>query len=55
VWFEPFVFLVLLLATNEQTALDGEKSNRQATVGYAQKGAGAEQPTEQKVSSRRAL
>jgi hypothetical protein len=23
-WFEPFVFLSLLLATNEKTALDGE-------------------------------
>jgi hypothetical protein len=55
VWFEPFVFFVLLLATNEQTALDGEKSNRQAAVGYTQKGAGGEQPTERKRSSWRAL
>ena len=23
IWFEPFVFLALLLATNEKTALDG--------------------------------
>src|SRR5215204_3866612 len=55
VWFEPFVFFVLLLATNEQTALDGEESNRQAAVGYTQKGAGGEQPTERKRSSWRAL
>jgi len=55
VWFEPFIFVVLLLATNEQTALDGEKSTRQAAVGYAQKGAGGEQPTERKRSSWRAL
>jgi hypothetical protein len=55
VWFEPFVFFVLLLATNEQTALDGEKRYRQAAVGYTQKGAGGEQPTEQGVSSRRAF
>jgi hypothetical protein len=51
VWFEPFVFFVLLLATNERTALDGEKSNRQAAVGYTRKGAAAEQPTEQKESA----
>jgi hypothetical protein len=54
VWFEPFVFAALLIATNEQTALDGEKSNRQAAVGYTQKGAGGEQPTEQEESSWRA-
>src|SRR5215218_3388875 len=36
VWFEPFVFAALLLATNEKTALDGERSDRQAAVGYPQ-------------------
>ena len=55
VWFEPFIFVVLLLATNEQTALDGEESNRQAAVGYTQNGAGEEQPTERKESPWRAL
>jgi hypothetical protein len=55
VWFEPFIFVALLLATNEQTALDGEESNRRAAVGYTQKGAGGEQPTERKRSSWRAL
>jgi hypothetical protein len=24
-WFEPFVFVALLLATNEKTALDGDQ------------------------------
>jgi len=48
VWFEPFVFFVLLVATNEETALDGEKSNRQAAVDHTQKGAGGEQPTGRK-------
>lgn len=28
IWFEPFVFLSLLLATDEKTALDGESNNR---------------------------
>ncbi len=37
-WFEPFVFLALLLATNEKTALDGEsdrdgESDQQSVVG----------------------
>jgi hypothetical protein len=54
VWFAPFVFAALLLATNEQTALDGEKSNRQAAVDYTQKEAGGEQPTKQDESSWRA-
>jgi hypothetical protein len=26
-WFEPFVFLALLLATNEKTALDSSQSS----------------------------
>jgi hypothetical protein len=55
VWFEPFIFVALLLATNHKTALDGAKSNRQAAVGYAQKGADGEQPTERKRSSWSAL
>jgi hypothetical protein len=55
VWFEPFIFVALLLATNHKTALDGAGSERQAAVGYAQKGAGGEQPTERKRSSWRAL
>jgi Glycosyltransferase family 87 len=29
-WFEPFVFLALLLATNEKTALDGESDQQPA-------------------------
>jgi hypothetical protein len=36
VWFEPFVFLALLLATNEKTALDGEWSDQRAAVSYPQ-------------------
>jgi len=55
VWFEPFIFVALLLATNHKTALDGAGSERQATVGYAQKGAGGEQPTERMRSSWRVL
>jgi hypothetical protein len=55
VWFEPFIFVALLLATNHKTALDGARSERQAPVDYAQKGAGGEQPTERKRSSWRAL
>jgi hypothetical protein len=35
-WFEPFVFLALLVATNEKTALDGE-SYRQSAVSDHQK------------------
>jgi hypothetical protein len=35
-WFEPFVFLALLLATNEKTPLDGE-STQQAAAGDRQK------------------
>jgi hypothetical protein len=31
-WFEPFVFLSLLLATNEKTALDGESTQQSAAV-----------------------
>ena len=34
VWFKPFVFAALLLATNANTALDGERSDRQAVVGH---------------------
>ena len=34
IWFEPFVFVAFLLATNEKTALDGVRSDRQAVVGY---------------------
>jgi hypothetical protein len=34
-WFEPFVFLALLLATNEKTALDAE-SGQQSAVGDQQ-------------------
>jgi hypothetical protein len=36
IWFEPFVFLSLLLATNEKTALDGE-STQHSAVGDQQK------------------
>jgi hypothetical protein len=32
--FEPFVFAALLFATNANTALDGERSDRQAAVGH---------------------
>jgi hypothetical protein len=35
-WFEPFVFLSLLLATNEKTPLDGE-SGQPSVVGDQQK------------------
>jgi hypothetical protein len=55
VWFEPFIFVALLLATNEQTALDGARSERQAAVGDTQKGAGGEQPAERKNKAWRAL
>ena len=34
IWFEPFVFVALLLATNENTPLDGVRSDRQAAVGH---------------------
>jgi hypothetical protein len=44
-WFEPFVFFALLLATNEKTALDGEKSDQQAAAGYPQEETDREQPT----------
>jgi hypothetical protein len=40
VWFEPFVFAALLLATNANTALDGERSDRQAAVDHPQEGNG---------------
>jgi hypothetical protein len=30
-WFEPFVFLALLPATNEKTSLDGESSQQSVT------------------------
>jgi hypothetical protein len=51
-WFVPFVFLALLLATNEKTALDGEDSARQTTVvGYPQEQTDREQPTGRKESS----
>jgi len=52
IWFEPFVFVALLLATNENTALDGETSNRRAAVGYPQKGADGEHPTDKESSWR---
>ena len=55
VWFGPFVFVALLLATNEQTALDGEKSNRQAALGYPQEEADGEHPVDRKEDSWRAL
>ena len=51
VWFEPFVFLALLLATNEKTALDGEKSERWAAAGHSRKEANAEHPNDPKESS----
>jgi len=35
-WFEPFVFLALLPATNEKTSLDGE-STQQAAADDRQK------------------
>jgi len=50
VWFEPFVFLALLLATDEKTPLDGEKSNRRAAVGYTQEADG-EPPVDRQESS----
>jgi len=50
VWFEPFVFLALLLATDEKTPLDGEKNNRRAAVGYTQEADG-EPPVDRQESS----
>lgn len=47
VWFEPLVFLALPLARHQETALDGEKSDRQAAVGYPQEGQ-REYPTNRK-------
>jgi glycosyl transferase family 87 len=39
-WFEPFVFLALLTATNEKTALDGSPEDEgRSGVGTAQEGA----------------
>jgi hypothetical protein len=35
-WFEPFVFLSLLLATNEKTSLDAEKRDKPSVVGHQQ-------------------
>jgi hypothetical protein len=55
IWFEPFVFVALLLATNENTPLDGEKSNRPAAVDYPQKGADGEHPADREESSWRTL
>jgi hypothetical protein len=51
VWFEPFVFVALLLATNEKTALDGEKSERWAAAGRSRKEANGEHPNDRKESS----
>jgi hypothetical protein len=31
-WFEPFVFVALLAATNEKTALDGSQEDVQAAA-----------------------
>jgi hypothetical protein len=45
VWFEPFVFLALLLATNEKTALDGEKGYQRAAVGNSREEANREHST----------
>ena len=51
-WFAPFVFLALLLATNEKTALDGEDSDQQAAVvGYPQEEGDREQSTGRKGGS----
>src|SRR5215208_254981 len=55
IWFEPFVFVALLLATNENTPLDGEKSNRPAAVDYPQKGADGAHPADREESSWRTL
>jgi hypothetical protein len=51
VWFEPFAFGALLLATNEKTALDGEKSDQLAAVSYPQEKTNREHPTDRKESS----
>jgi hypothetical protein len=51
VWFEPFVFLALLLATNEMTALDGEKSGQRAAVSYPQEDTNREHPIDRKEGS----
>lgn len=50
VWFEPFIFLALLLATNEKTALDGEKSDQRAGVSYPQGEAKGEHPADKESS-----
>jgi hypothetical protein len=34
-WFEPFVFLSLLLATNEKTPLDGESAQQKTEADMA--------------------
>jgi hypothetical protein len=43
IWFEPFVFLALLLATNQKSPLDGE-SNQQLAAGDQQSAAGDRRP-----------
>ena len=47
-WFVPFVFLALLLATNEKTALDGEKSDQQTAASYPQEEADQDRLAEKK-------
>ena len=49
-WFEPFVFLSLLLATNEKTALDGESTRQSAVEDQPEENANAteQRPVEQK-------
>lgn len=41
IWFEPFVFLCLLLATNEKTSLDGSRTARIGIGEEGGKGGGA--------------
>ena len=42
-WFEPFVFLALLPATNEKTALDGSRED-EPRAGDAQEPEGDRRP-----------
>ena len=44
-WFEPFVFLALLPATNEKTALDGEGDQHKEDVSSDESHSGVEQGT----------
>jgi hypothetical protein len=45
IWFEPFVFVALLLATNEKTSLDGEQSDQGIAISNPQEEAKRERLT----------